>query len=125
VLGERSVVVAEGARDPPQHLVDRRRDLGVLALSETADRGFEIGQRSIRAPRGERHLGRLVEQLAIDGPRAAGGAELERQLAGSQRVARRIELLRDGRGRQRRCPGPRRLVRRQPVAERRRRIRAE
>jgi len=80
MLRERAVVVAERSRDPPEHLVDRGRDLGVLALAEPADGRFEVGQRAVRAPGGEGNLGGLVQQLAVGGPCAARGTELQGEL---------------------------------------------
>ena len=125
VLRQRPVVVAERSRDPAEHLVDRGRDLGVLALTEPTDGRLEVGERTVRPACGEGHLGRLVQELAVGRPRAARGPQLECELARREGIRGGVETLGRRRGCQRRRPGPCRLERRQPVGEGRGRIAAE
>ena len=94
MLCERPIVIAEGAGDAPEHLVDRRRDLGVLALAEPAGGALEVGEGPIRAACRKGDLGGLVQELSVGRPRAAGRAELECQLAGCERVRGRIAAAR-------------------------------
>jgi hypothetical protein len=118
MLRQGAVVIAQRPRRAAQHLVDRGRDLRLLPLAETAGGGLEVGQRPVRAARGERHLGGLQEQPAIRRPGAAGCAQLERQLTGPEGIGRRVEALGDRRGSQGCRSGAGGLVRRQPVGQR-------
>ena len=120
VLGQRAVVVAERPRRAAEHLVDRRRDLRVLALPEAARGGLEVGQGPFRPAGGEGHLGGLEQEPPVGGAGAARRAQLEGQLAGGQRIRGGVEPLGGlGRGEGRRA-GARRLVGREPVGQRRR-----
>ena len=113
------VVVTDGPRGAPEHLVDRRGDLRVLPLPEAARGRLEIGQRPVRPAGGKGHLGGLEQQPPVGGAGAARRTQLESELACPEGVRRGVEPFGDLGRREGRGASPRRLVGGEPMRQRR------
>ena len=97
---DRAVLVAGGPAVAPEPLVQEREGDPVGALVESGDRRLGEGRRPGRSPVGERRLGRPGEEPRRCGRVGSASAgdrsvvQLQGQLEVGQRVARRVDRLR-------------------------------
>jgi hypothetical protein len=89
MVHDRGGVIAQGATDPSESLLDACDEDPIAALVETALRRDEERERATRAPGADREIRCADEQLRPRDPLAiAVRAELERRFERGQRVAR-------------------------------------